>query len=53
MTVPNVRELILAVTILGLAAVALAAFASLLVQSTSATTDATTKTVGGGRLETE
>jgi hypothetical protein len=46
-------ELILAVKILGLAAVALAAFASLLVQSTSTTTDATTKTVGGGRLETE
>ena len=48
-TVLNVRELILAVIILGLAAVALAMFAPLLVQSTSAITGATFKVVGGGQ----
>ena len=40
---------ILAVTIIGLAAIALAAFVSLLIQSTSATTVVTTGTVGGGQ----
>jgi hypothetical protein len=43
----NVIEIILAVTIIGLAAIALAAVASLLVQSASATTDVMTETVGG------
>jgi hypothetical protein len=47
MTTLNVIELILAVTIIGLAAIALAAVASLLVQSASATTDVMTGTVGG------
>ena len=49
MAVLNVRESILAVTIIGLAAIALAAFVSLLVQSTSATTVSTTEKVGGGQ----
>jgi hypothetical protein len=44
MTTLNVIELILAVTIIGLAAIALAAVASLLVQSASATTDVMTGT---------
>jgi hypothetical protein len=43
----NVIEIILAVTIIGLAAIALAAVASLLVQSASATTDVMTETVRG------
>jgi len=47
MTTLNVIELILDVTIIGLAAIALAAVASLLVQSASATTDVMTGTVGG------
>jgi hypothetical protein len=47
MTTLNVIELILAVTIIGLAGIALAAVASLLVQSASATTDVMTETVGG------
>jgi hypothetical protein len=45
MAVLNVRELILAVIIIGLAAVDLAAVASLLVQSASAT-DVMTEIVG-------
>jgi hypothetical protein len=46
MTTLNVMELLLAVTIIGIAGIALAAVASLLVQSASATTDVMTKTVG-------
>jgi hypothetical protein len=46
MTTLNVIELILAVTIIGLAGIALAAVASLLVQSARATTDVMTETVG-------
>jgi hypothetical protein len=49
MAVLNVRESILAVTIIGLAAIALAAFVSLLVQPTSGTIVAKTETVGGGQ----
>jgi hypothetical protein len=45
----NSIGLILAVTIIGLAGIALAAIASLLVQSASATTDIMTETVGGGQ----
>jgi hypothetical protein len=47
MTTFNVIELILAVTIIGLVAIALAAVASLLVQSSSVTTDVMAKTVRG------
>jgi hypothetical protein len=43
----NVIELILAVTIIGLAAIALAAVAPIVVQSASATADVMTETVGG------
>jgi hypothetical protein len=52
MTTLSVIELILAVTIIGLAGIAVAAaVASLLVQSASATTDVMTETVGGGGEE--
>ncbi|MDQ3966816.1 MAG: hypothetical protein M3275_00290 [Thermoproteota archaeon] len=47
MTTLNVMELILAVTIIGLAGIAATAVASLLVQTSSATTDAMTETLGG------
>lgn len=47
----NVIELILAVTIIGLAAIALAAVAPIEVQSASATADVMTETVGGGEQE--
>jgi hypothetical protein len=46
----NVKELILAVTIIGLA-IALAAVAPIVVQSASATADVMTETVGGGEQE--
>jgi hypothetical protein len=46
MTTLSVIELILAVTIIGLAGIAVAAVASLLVQTASATTDLMTETVG-------
>jgi hypothetical protein len=44
----NVKELILAVTIIGLAAIALAAVAPIVVQSASSTADVMTETAGGG-----
>jgi hypothetical protein len=47
MTTLNVIESVLAVTIIGLAGIALVAVASLLVKSASATTDVMTDTVGG------
>jgi hypothetical protein len=47
MTALNVIELVLSVTIVGLAAIALASVASLLIQSASAITDVMTETVGG------
>jgi hypothetical protein len=47
MTTFNVIELILAVTIIGLVGIVLATVASLLVQSSSATIDVMTNTVGG------
>ncbi len=53
MTTLSVIELILAVTIIALAGIAIAAVASLIVQSASATTDVMSETVRGGEEEEE
>ena len=52
MTILNVLELILAVTMIGLAGIAATAVASLLVQTASATVDVMTETVGEEALNT-